>query len=82
MYREPTAENDYEPWATRLLDEGLREKDGTTIKPIKIGGKDATSPVKLDGAGAVASDQSAGNGTLLSFYDYDELPFGALNLTN
>jgi hypothetical protein len=82
MYRKPTTDNENEPWAIWLLDEGLREKDGTTVKPIKIGGKDATSPVKLDGAGAVLANQSAGNGELLKFYDYNELDFGTLSLTN
>lgn len=45
-------------WKTRLLDQGFREVDADgELVPIQVGGKDASQPLLLDGAGErLASD--------------------------
>lgn len=76
---------DTHPWTIRILNEGYRElttnDDFSTKRDIIIKGKRPPRPRMLDIHGK-QTDQDPANAVLLDFFDYYEVDFGDLDLSN
>lgn len=69
---------DTESFDREILDQGLYYLDGGTKKRIKVGGKDAEEPQRLDGSGGVLADSDPSE--FLPFSTYKQKNWDNLNL--
>lgn len=81
------AEDDavFKGWSRQTLDIGLRRKDPDDatkrIKCLDDEGREATSPMRLDGAGAQQADPTPANAKYITDDIYQRQPFAVLPLT-
>ncbi len=70
-----------ETWALKILDQGLRYKDGSYRKQIvddSTPPRPVTSPMLLNGSGAVIGNPAPDTAVFLTFHHYPEKDFGIL----